>query len=92
MTDGGSTISPPADGAAALAVTLEWLRELDCTDESGAPALQPLDMSGAPGTLSERLAAAGLRDWHDAIVAAADRGHPLHLAPPLGLANRQGRR
>jgi hypothetical protein len=57
-------------------VTLAWLRESDPRDEFFAPALEA---SGAPGTLAERLAAAGLAAWRDAIVAAAGSAQPLHL-------------
>lgn len=83
MTDGGLTLPRPADGEAALTVTLDWLRTLDSTDELGAFALQPLDASGTPDTLAEHLAASGLRDWRDAIAAAAAPGKPLHLFPHL---------
>lgn len=83
MTDSGLTLPRPADGEAALAVTLDWLRASDRTDEFGMLALQPLDASGAPGTLAERLAAADLRHWRDAIVATAGPGQPLHLEPRL---------
>lgn len=75
MNDGGLTLPRPADGEAALAVTFDWLRAADSTDEFGALALQPLDASGTPNTLAEHLAAAGLMDWRDAIVAAAGPGH-----------------
>ena len=84
MTDGGLTLPRPADGEAALAVTLDWLRAADSTDEFGALALQPLDASGTPDTLAEHLATAGFRDWRDAIVAAAGPGQPLHLDSRLG--------
>lgn len=79
MTDGGLTLPLPADGETALAVTLDWLRAADSTCEFGALALQPLDASGTPDTLAEHLAAAGLREWRDAIVAAAGPGQSLHL-------------
>jgi hypothetical protein len=83
MTSGGLNLQRPADGEAALAVTLGWLRESDSSDEFFAPALRPLEISGAPGTLAERLAAAGFVAWRDAIVAAAGSGQPLHLEPRL---------
>lgn len=84
MTNNGLTLPYPVDGEAALAVTLDWLRTPDWTDEFEAFSLQPLNMSGEPDTLAERLRAAGLTDWHDAIVAAARPGQPLHLEPRLG--------
>jgi len=83
MTNGGLNLLRPTDGEAALAVTLGWLRESDSTDEFFAPGLQPLAASGKPGTLAERLAAAGLTAWRDAIVAAAGSGQPVHLEPRL---------
>jgi hypothetical protein len=83
MSDGGLNLPRPADGEAALAVTLDWLRASDRTDELGAPALAPLDASGAPGALAECLAEASLGDWRSAIVAAAGPGQPLHLEARL---------
>lgn len=83
MTDGSLTLQRPADGAAALAVALDWLRVADWTDEFEALALRPLDASGAPDTLAQHLAEAGLVDWHDAIIDAAGPGQPLHLDPRL---------
>ncbi len=83
MTDGGLTLPRPADGEAALAVMLDWIQATDWTDEFGTFALQPLDVSGAPDTLAEHLAAAGLRDWRDEIVATTGKGQPLHLEPRL---------
>lgn len=83
MTDSGLALPRPADGEAALTVTLDWLAASDRTDEFGMLAPQPLDASGAPGTLMEGLAAAGLKDWCDAIVAGAVSGQPLHLEPRL---------
>lgn len=84
MTEDGLTLPRPADSKEALAVTLDWLRTEDWTDEFGALTLQPLDVSGEPDTLAVRLAAAGLSDWRDAIVAAAGPGQPLHLEPQVG--------
>jgi len=83
MTDGSLALPCPADGAAALAVTLRWLRVPDWTDEFEAPALGPLDASGAPDTLAKHFAVADLLDWHDAIVDAAGPAQPLHLDPRL---------
>jgi hypothetical protein len=83
MTNGGLSFSHPADGEVALAVTLDWLRTPGSTNEFGSLALQPFDASGAPETLAEHLAAAGLTSWRDAIVAAADPEQPLHLDPRL---------
>ena len=83
MTDNDLTLPRPADGEAALAVTLDWLRAPDLTDEFGALVLRPLDASGMPGTLAEHLAVAGLRVWRDAIVAT-EPGQSLHLDPRLG--------
>jgi hypothetical protein len=83
MTNSGLNVQRPADGEVALAVTLAWLRESDHTDDFFAPRLKPLDASGAPGALAERLAAAGLAAWRDAIVAAAGSGQPLHLESHL---------
>jgi hypothetical protein len=83
MTNGGLSLPRPAEGEAALAVTLGWLRESNPTDEFFAPALQPLDISGAPSALAERFAAVGLGAWRDAIVAAAGSGQPLRLEPCL---------
>jgi len=78
MTD-GLTLPRPADGETALAVALAWIAASDRSDELFAPASQPLNPSGAPDTLAEHLAAAGLPDWRDFIVAAAGPGQPLHL-------------
>lgn len=83
MTDSGLTLPRPADGEVALAVMLDWLGAADWTDEFETLVLQPMDASGAPDALAERLAAAGLRDWRDEIVAAAGPGQPLHLEPRL---------
>jgi hypothetical protein len=83
VTNGGLSLQRPADGDAALAVTLEWLRESNPTDELFAPALQPLDGSGVPGALAERLASVGLLGWRDAVVAAAGSGQPIHQEPRL---------
>ncbi len=78
MTD-GLTLPRPADGETALAAALAWIAASDQSDELFAPGLQPLDASGAADTLAEHLAAAGLPDWRDFIVAAAGPGQPLHL-------------
>lgn len=83
MTDSGLIIPRPVNGDAALAATLEWLCAPESMGEFGALVLQPLDASGAPNTLAKRLAAAGLTDWRDTIVAAASPGQPLHLDPRL---------
>lgn len=83
MTDGGLPHPHLADGAAALAVILNWLHAPDSTNEFGELVVQPLDVSGGPNTLAERLAAAGLRDWREMIVNAAGTGQPLHLEPRL---------
>ncbi len=83
MTDGCLTLPRPADGETALGVTLDWIRAADLTDEFGTFALHPLDVSGVPDTLAEHLAAAGLRDWRDEIVAATGKGQPLHLEPRI---------
>jgi hypothetical protein len=84
MTDVDLTHPRPADGEAALAVILDWIRAPDSMDEFGALVLRPLDASGTPDTLAEHLAAAGLRDWRDAIVATAEPGQSLRLDPRLG--------
>lgn len=83
MADGGLTLPRPAQGEAALAVILNWLRTPDSTDEFGGLVLQPLDTSGTPDTLAEHLATAGLMDWQATIIAAADPGRPLRLDPRL---------
>lgn len=83
MSSGGLDLQCPADGEAALAVTLGWLRESNPTDEFFAQRLQLLDASGAPSALAEHLAVAGLESWRAAIVAAAGPGQPLHLEPRL---------
>lgn len=83
MSDCGLNLPCPTDGEAALAVTLDWLRALDRTEEFGTTALTPLDASGTPGTLGECLAAGGLWDWRNAIAAAAGPGQPRHLEPRL---------
>ena len=48
MTNSGLNLQRPTDGEGALAVTLAWLRESDPRDEFFAPALRPLEASGAP--------------------------------------------
>jgi hypothetical protein len=83
MTNGGLNLMRPADGEAALAVTLDWVRASDPKDELFAPALNPLNASGTTGTLAERLTSAGLPAWHEAIFAAAHSGQPLQLDPRL---------
>ncbi|WP_157654788.1 hypothetical protein [Burkholderia ubonensis] len=83
MSDDGRALPPPVDGAAALAITLDWLRLPDRTNEFGNLEPKPIDGSGTPDTLAEHLAAAGLMDWRDAIVTAAGSGQPLHLDPHL---------
>jgi hypothetical protein len=83
MPNGGLELQRPAGGEAALAVILGWLRDSDLTDDFFAPALKVLDASGAPSTLAERLAAAGLETWRDAIVAAGGSGQPLQLEARL---------
>lgn len=82
MTD-GLTLPRPANGDSALALTLAWIAASDRSDELFTPALQLLDASGTPDTLAEHLAAAGLPDWRDYIVAAAGPGQPLHLNQQL---------
>jgi hypothetical protein len=66
----------------ALAATLDWFGALDWTDEFSRAALHPLDASGAPDTLAEHLAAAGLTDWRDAVVAGVG-SQAFHLEPRL---------
>lgn len=83
MTDCGLTLPCPAGGEAALAVTLDWLRAANEKAELGTFVLDPLDVSGAPDTLAERMERAGLRDWRDAIVAGPRSGQPLQLKPHL---------
>lgn len=83
MPNGSLNLQRPVDGEAALAVTLGWLRESEPTDEFFAARLKLLDASGDPSALGEHLAAAGLADWRDAIVAAAGSGQPLHLESRL---------
>jgi hypothetical protein len=83
MSDGGLALPSPVDGEAALAATLDWLRASEGTDDFFAPRLHPLGASGAPGTLAEHLAAAGLADWREAIAGAAGPEQPLHPEPRL---------
>ena len=83
MNDGNLPLPQSMNGAAALAVTLDWLRVADWADEFDAIALRPLDASGAPDTLAQHLADAGLADWRDAITDASTPGQPLHLDPRL---------
>lgn len=85
MIDGDLIVPRPADGEAALGVTLDWLHAHDSTDELGALVPEPLDDSGTSDTLAEHLAAAGLMGWSDAIVAAAaaEPGRSRHLDPRL---------
>ena len=82
MTD-GLTLAAPADGAAALAATLAWIGASEGSDELFPIDLNPLDASGAPGSLAEHLAAANLPAWRDVILATASRGPPQHIDPSL---------
>ena len=91
MTD-GLTLPRPVHGEAALAVVLTWIAGSDRSDDLFAPALQPLDASGAPDTLAEHLAAAGLPDWRDFIAAAAGPGQPASAGPAAGVVDGQRRR
>ena len=79
----GLTFATPADGVAALTATLAWIGASKGSDEQFSEGLQPLDVSGAPGSLAEHLAAADLPAWRDAIIATASPGQPLHLDPSL---------
>lgn len=83
MTDNGLTLPNPTDGKAALTATLDWLRTPNSINGFGKLALQSQNDSGASGSLASYLATAGLMGWHDAIVAAASPGQPLHLDPRL---------
>lgn len=82
MNDRISNIPPPIDGAAALAVTLNWLRTLNWTEDFRDFVMEPLDVSSAPETLAEHLAAANLRNWRDVIIAASSE-RTLHLQSSL---------
>jgi len=81
--DGGMIYPRSIDGEAALAATLDWLRTPGLTNEFGDFARQPLDASGEPDTLAEHLSMAGLKDWRDAIVAAASPEQPIRLNPRI---------
>lgn len=79
IEDSSNFSRPPPDGEVALVTMLDWLHAPGRTNEFGELTPRPIDGSGAPDTLAERFAAAGLTDWCDAIVAAAGPGQPLHL-------------
>lgn len=83
MTESGWNMANPSGADAALAVTLDWLGALDWTDDFGVSAIQPLDTSGSPGSLAERLAASGLDDWRDEIVTTAGPGQSIRLTSRL---------
>lgn len=82
MTD-GLTLPTPAGGAAALAATIAWIDAAECSAAPFSASLEPLDPSGAPESLAEALAAAGLPAWRDAIVLAGGPGQPPDLDPAL---------
>lgn len=84
MIEGGLTLPTPAEGEAALDVTHAWLRDPQRARGSGSPAARVAGEPDQANNLPQRLGAAGLADWREAMLAtlrAAEEGG--EAAPPV---------